>query len=231
MKPFSVEIYSDTVCPWCYISKRNIDAALEYYKQAYPNERQPEVQWMPFQLHPDLPPEGVPREQFMKQRTDSGDNPAEGRARLLRAAARVNRTCDFDRIRVQPNTLNAHRLTRYAARQGVADQVAERLFAAFFRHGENISDPAVLCAIGAEVGLDRNAIAAYLASDEDMDWVREADAHAKEIGVSTIPFLVFNDRKGVSAIQEPEALVELLQWARRDAARPSWLPRLFGRRF
>lgn len=231
MKPFSVEIYSDIVCPWCYVSKRNIDAALEYYRQAYPNERQPEVKWMPFQLHPDLPPQGVPRGQFMKQRSGGEKNPAEERDRLMRAAAKVNRICNFDRITVQPNTLSAHRLARYAARHGVENQVAERLFEAFFRNGENISDTDVLCAIGAEAGLDRGALAAYLASDEDMDWVQEADAHAKEIGVSTIPFIVLNDRQGVSAIQEPDALFKLLEWARRDAARPTWVPRLFGRRF
>ena len=231
MKPFSVEIYSDIVCPWCYIGKRNIEAGLAYYRQTYPNERQPEVRWMPFQLQAALPPEGVDRVEYMKRRFPGQARPEEAFASVIRAGAKLDLEYRFDRIKVQPNTINAHRLTRYAARHGLEDQMMERLFEAFFRNGENVADKAVLCDIGVELGLERDALTAYMESDLDADWVREADARAKRIGVTTVPFLVLNDRKGASAIQKPDDILSVLRWARRDAARPTWLPKLFGRRF
>lgn len=225
MKPFKVEIYSDVVCPWCYVGKRNIEAALEYYRNAYPDERQPEVSWMPYQLHASLPAEGVDRIEYMKRRFPGQARPEEAFASVMKAGVKLGLDYRFDRIRVQPNTVDAHRLTRLAERYGVEDFVVERLFEAFFRDGENVSDKAFLCRVAVEAGLEEDLARAYLESEQDADWVRKTDANAKRLGITTVPFLVLNGRKGASAIQKPNDIFEILRWARRDAARPAWMPK------
>lgn len=223
MKPFKVEIYSDVVCPWCYVGKRNITSALNYYQHAYPDERQPEVVWMPYMLHATIPREGLDRKEYLRRRMP-GANAVESHERVARAGRKVGIEFRFDRIEVQPNTTDAHRLIRFAGRHGVEDAMAERLFQAFFIEGENVSDRGLLVKAGTDIGLDEDETTAYLASEMDTDWVVKQDARGKRRGISTVPFLVLNERKGASAVQTADQLFQALKWARKDTARPSWVP-------
>jgi predicted DsbA family dithiol-disulfide isomerase len=224
-KSFKIEIYSDVVCPWCYVGKRYIESALSYYRNAYPDEIQPEVHWMPYQLHASLPREGVDRHEYLKRRYPGQANSLEMFAAVIKAGHRMGIQYNFDRIRVQPNTTDAHRLMRYAEQRGVREDVVEGLFRAYFVEGRNLSDPAELAAIAESAGLGRDEVVPYLESEVDTEWVREVDARAKYLGITTVPFMVLNGRKGASANMPPDRIFEALRWARKDFARPKWLPR------
>lgn len=227
MKPFSVDIYSDVVCPWCYVGKRYIDTAFDYYASAYEGERQPEVRWLPFMLNASLPREGVDRATYIKHKYPGRANDPTLFADAIKAAGRQGIETRFDLIQVQPNTLDAHRLMRFADQRGVRAAVAEPLYRAYFVEGGNLSSHDVLTDIGAACGLDAAELGAYLASDVDVDWVKGVDQEAKRLGITTVPFLVLNGRKGFSGNQAPDKILEALKWARRDAARPEWLPSFF----
>lgn len=224
-KSFKVEIYSDIVCPWCYVGKRYIESALEYYRQTYPNEIQPEVHWLPYQLHSALPREGVDRHEYLKRRYPGQANSLEMFSKVIKAGHKMGITYNFDEIKVQPNTVDAHRLVRFAERHGVREKAVELLFRAYFVEGHNISDADELIAIAESCGLGREEFAAYLGSDVDVEWVKRADAHAKALGITTVPFAVLNGRKGMSANMPADRIFEAFRWARKDFARPKWLPR------
>jgi predicted DsbA family dithiol-disulfide isomerase len=224
MKPFKVEIFSDLVCPWCYAGKRHIESALDYYRKSYPDERQPEVVWMPYQLHASIPREGVDRNEYLKRRFPGFANSSAMYDQVSKAGRAVGLEYRFDRIRVQPNSVDAHRLVRLAERQGVAEPVVESLFKAFFVEGEDISRHELLVSVAAGAGMNEAEVSAYLGGEEGAEWVRKEDARAKRRGITTVPFLVLNERKGVSGLQPADMLFEALRWARRDAARPRWLP-------
>jgi predicted DsbA family dithiol-disulfide isomerase len=227
MKPFTVDIYSDVVCPWCYVGKRYIDKAFEYYASAYEGERQPEVRWLPFMLNASLPREGVDREAYLKHKYPGRANDPTLFADSIKAASRQGIEARFDLIQVQPNTLDAHRLMRFAEQRGLRAAVAEPLYRAYFVEGRNLSSLDVLAEIGIAAGLDAEELRAYLASDVDVDWVKAEDQEAKRLGITTVPFLVLNGEKGFSGNQAPDKILEALKWARRDAVRPKWLPSFF----
>lgn len=230
MRPFKVEIFSDVVCPWCYIGKRNIEAALGYYQRAYPDERQPEVFWMPYLLHASIPMEGIDRKEYLKRRFPGNANSPEMFDRVVRAGRGVGLEYRFDLIQRQPNSLDSHRLVRFAERHQLAEPIIEALFKAFFIQGQDVSRHEVLTEIAEQNGMNGEQVASYLKSDQDVEDVKNDDARAKKrLGITTVPFLVLNGRKGFSAMQSVDAIFRSLEWARRDAGRPSWMPAFFAR--
>lgn len=227
MRLFKVEIYSDVVCPWCYIGKRKIEAALRYYREAYPDERLPEIVWMPFLLNTAIPKEGLDRKKYMQSKFPEKDDPNAPSEDVLKAGRELGLEYRFDKIERQPYVIDAHRLIRYAEHHDADDPVVEALFQAYFIDGLDISRHDVLLDIAARAGLESGDVSAYLSGDKDEEWVKEEAARARSLGISTVPFLVVNGRRGESAIQSVDALVKLLEWARKDAARPSWWPSIF----
>jgi predicted DsbA family dithiol-disulfide isomerase len=171
------------------------------------------VRWLPFQLNPDLPTEGMPRREYIERKWGAGRGP-EVYARVATAGRSVGLPFAFENIGVQPNTLEAHRLLHYAEQHGRQDQVAEALFKAYFVEGANISDPDTLAATAERAGLDRDEVAAYLASDVDRDLVQKADIEARNAGIGGVPFFIFNRRVGVSGAQDPETLLEAMESTR-----------------
>ncbi len=181
------------------------------YQEQAPDEEKPAVRWLPFQLNPDLPEEGISRKAYVERKFGPGG--ARNYARVAGVGKEVGIDFAFDDIKVQPNTVNAHRLMRYGARHGREDEVAESLFRAYFQEGAVLTDKAVLAAVGARAGLERAALETYLASDEDRDAVLQGDIEARQSGVNGVPFFIFNRRTVVSGAHEPEALLQ----AMRDA--------------
>src|SRR5688572_32042659 len=120
---------------------------------------------------------------------------------------------DYDKMTVQPNTLNAHRLMLYAERHGKQDELAEELFRAHFTEGANLTDAAALADIAARAGLDGKAVAAYIAGDDDREAVAQADVQARSAGIGGVPFFIFNHNIGVSGAQDPETLVQAMEQA------------------
>jgi predicted DsbA family dithiol-disulfide isomerase len=169
------------------------------------------VRWHPFQLNPEIPEGGVPRQAYIESKFGAGAK--RNYARIEDIGKTLDIPFDFDAITVQPNTLHAHRLMAYGERQGREDEVAEALFDAYFLKGEVIADIAVLADIGARAGLDRAALEAYLASDEDRAMVASADVEARRAGINGVPFFIFNGKVAVSGAHEPETLLQAMEKA------------------
>ena len=178
------------------------------YQERMPDEEKPAVRWLPFQLNPDLPEEGIPREEYIERKFGPGHS--HSYARVAGVGREVGIEFAFDHIRVQPNTLNAHRLMIYGAKQGHEDEVAENLFRAYFLEGANLTDKAALAIVGERAGLDRAALAAYLASDDDREEVLRADLEARQAGIHGVPCFIFNRRTAVSGAQAPETLLQAM---------------------
>ena len=159
------------------------------YQARVPDEEKPAVRWLAFQLNPDLPKEGIPREEYIERKFGPGH--AHSYAHVMGVRREVGIEFAFDCIGVQPNTLNAHRLMSYGAEKGREDEVSENLFRAYFLEGANLADKAALASVGERAGLDRAALAAYLASDDDREKVLRADLEARQAGINSVPFFIF----------------------------------------
>jgi predicted DsbA family dithiol-disulfide isomerase len=168
----------------------------------------PAVRWLPFQLNPDLPAEGIPRVDYIARKF--GTRGKGNYDRVAKVGESVGIPFAFDKIEVQPNTLNAHRLLTYAEHQGRQHEVAEVLFNAYFIEGANITDVDTLAAVAQRGGLDEVAAKTYLASDADRDAVANADLEARNAGIGGVPFFIFNRAVAVSGAHEPETLLQAM---------------------
>ncbi len=165
------------------------------------------MRWLPFQLNPDLPESGISRAEYLQRKFGT---PNRSYAHVAAAGRTVGIAFAFDKIHIQPNTINAHRLMHYADQQGRQDEAAEALFRAYFIEGAKLTDIGTLADIGAHAGLDRSALADYLANDADRELVQTADIKARSDGIQGVPFFMFNRKVGVSGAQEPEVLLQAM---------------------
>ncbi|WP_417483531.1 DsbA family oxidoreductase [Maricaulis sp.] len=213
--PVSIDIVADLVCPWCWLGKRNWDAACKLVP-----EIPVETFWRPYQLDPDLPRSGRPYREYMKAKFSGANTErwTQMRTYLEEAAPAAGIEFRFDDIPVRPNTLNAHRILRWAGGQGVADAAAEGLFRAFFAESEDIGDPAVLARIAGAAGLDATLTAELLASDRDEAEIRAEEAFFRKLGISGVPAYIFNGRFAVSGAQEPQVLADAIRQAAQEPA-------------
>jgi predicted DsbA family dithiol-disulfide isomerase len=213
MGALQVEIWSDVVCPWCYIGKRRFEAALKRF------DHEVRVRWRSFRLDPDAPTEqDVPLAEHLAAKY--GVSRTEGLAMLDRvtaAAAGEGLEYRFDRAR-RGNTLDAHRLLHLAADRGAQEPLKERLLAAYFTEGEPIGDPAALFRLAVGAGLDPGEVEEVLAGDAYRDAVRRDEEEARMLGVTGVPFFVVERAFGAGGAQPPEVLLDMLERARSAAA-------------
>ena len=202
-EPLVIDVVSDVVCPWCFLGKRRLDAAIAEAGDA-------QVRWRPYQLDPTIPAGGLERKAYMSAKFRDEARLAEIHARLTALGEQAGIAFDFEAIARAPNTLDAHRLIRFAAQAGKADEVVERLFSAYFERGQDIGDRAVLAEIGA--GID--GIEARLASGEGVAEVQAEIAFAQRGGVEGVPFFIFGEKYAVSGAQSVEALTQAITEAR-----------------
>ena len=217
----SVDVVSDVVCPWCFIGKRHLDRALQLWRAERPDS-EAAVRWHPFFLNPDTPESGEPYRPFLERKFGGPEKLAEIWQRVGAAGHTAGIEFAFEKIELRANTLNAHRLIHYAQSRVGADAtlaaaLVEGLFAAQFLDGRHFGDRAVLAAVAAECGMERDAVLRYLESDEDADAVRGGAAEAQRRGISGVPLFIFNNRLAASGAQPPEALLQVM----RDAAKPA----------
>jgi predicted DsbA family dithiol-disulfide isomerase len=194
-----LDIFSDPVCPWCLIGATNLVRALaEAPHQPF------ELTWRPYQLDPSLPPGGMDRTEYLAAKFGGQANLDRVHARVEDAAREAGIPIAFDRITRAPNTLDAHRLIRWAAVEGAQTRVAMALFARYFGAGEDISDPAVLASVAEETGLDPVAIARLLAGDADRDEVAREAEDARIAGIAGVPAFIVAGQYAVTGAQ-PQA--------------------------
>ncbi len=170
------------------------------------------MRWLPFQLNPGLPPEGISRADYILRKF--GERDSSRYNRVAGVGKGVGLDMAFDKITVQPNTVNAHRLIHHAGTLGKQDMVAEALFRGYFCEGANLTDVTVLADYAAQAGLDRAATETYLRSSADADVIPAADAEARQVGIEGVPFFIFNRTVGLSGAQDPEVLLQAMQQAR-----------------
>jgi predicted DsbA family dithiol-disulfide isomerase len=212
----AIDIVSDVVCPWCYIGKRRLEAALELYRQRRPEAPAPQAVFHPFELNPDMPREGIARADYIAKKFGARGNSAHDR--LVHAGAPLGIAFAFDRIARQPNTLAAHALIEAARREGVQAGVKEAMLKAFFVDGVDLTDEKTLVRVAAEAGLDRATAESAVADEELRRAVAGEEDRARAMGVSGVPFFIFNNRLAVEGAQGPEVLLEAMLEAEKESA-------------
>jgi predicted DsbA family dithiol-disulfide isomerase len=194
----TIDIYSDIICPWCFIGKRRLEKGLALAGQTAT------VRWHPFELNPGMPGEGIERRAYRVKKFGSWERSFELDAQAARAGRGEGLAFNFDKMTRTPNTFDAHRIVWLAGERGVQDTVVETLFRACFTDGRNLSDRAALAAVAAEGGLDRAEVDDLLASGRGGDEVMADLAKATRLGISGVPFFVFNGTFTLSGAQAPE---------------------------
>jgi predicted DsbA family dithiol-disulfide isomerase len=212
----SIDIVSDVVCPWCFVGKRRLEAALALYRARNPGAPEPEVVFHPFELNPDVPPEGIARAEYVEKKFGPGGY--RGHARLEHAGAPLGIAFAFDKIQRQPNTLAAHALIEWAKRRGVQPAVKEALMQAFFVDGLDLTDNATLVRVAVAAGLERPEAEAAVADVELRALVAAQEEQARAMGVQGVPFFIFNRRLAVEGAQPPDVLLEAMLEAERQPA-------------
>jgi len=201
-----IDVISDTVCPWCFIGKRRLMRAMALR----PNIAF-DVKWRPYRLDPTVPKGGMDRQAYM--RAKFGDDPmkiVEMHKLIAAEGAKEGIEFDFAAIRRRPDTLDSHRLIRWAEDNGVQDEVVERLFVAYFENGEDIGDIRVLADIADLCGMDGVEIAELLEGDTDCVLVEREDQIAHEMGVTGVPAMIFGGKLAVAGAREPEMLAVVI---------------------
>jgi predicted DsbA family dithiol-disulfide isomerase len=200
-----IDIASDIVCPWCYIGKRHLEQALEMYADEYPNAPAPTLAWMPFQLNPDMPAEGMSREEYVQRKF--GRPASEVYERVRTAGEAVDIPFAFDSIVRQPNTIKAHALVDLAAQFDKQPQVKEALMHAYFCDGADLTNDAELGSIATRCGMPVEAVIERLQDKTALARIAEQDAKLRELGITGVPFFIINQKIAVSGAQPAEQLL------------------------
>ena len=211
----AIDVISDVVCPWCFIGKRRLQAALELYRQRLPEAPAPEIVYHPFELNPDIPREGISRADYVAKKF--GARGYSAHERLVQAGKPLGIAFAFDKIGRQPNTLAPHVLIERARSSGIQPAVKEALMKAFFVDGLDLSNAQTLVRIASAAGLDRKEAEAALADEALRRAVADEEEKARAMGVSGVPFFIFNKRLAVEGAQPPEVLLEAMLEAEKES--------------
>jgi len=209
----TIDVVSDVVCPWCYLGKKRLERALAAETGAPIG-----VRWRPSQLDPSIPEGGVDRRRYMIDKFGDDGRIETIHARLEALGAEEGIAFAFDRIARAPNTLDAHRLIRWAFAAGAQDAVVDRLFKLFFEEGRDIGDCALLIETAVACGMDGEVVARLFAEGADEAEVRAEIAQAQSLGVTGVPFFIFAQRFGVPGAQSAEVLTTAIDRARKSLA-------------
>lgn len=204
-----VDVISDVICPWCYIGKRRLEKAVA----ALDEQHEVRVRWLPFQLNPTMPKEGISRRDYRTKKFGSWERSLERDAQVAAAGAGEGIHFVFDRIERTPNTLDAHRLIWLADEEGIQEAVVEALFRAYIIQGRDISDRQKFLDVVAEAGLDRSKAKGMLTSGGGQKAIREADTLARRVRVAGVPFFVIKGKVTLSGAQPPKALLAAFRQA------------------
>jgi predicted DsbA family dithiol-disulfide isomerase len=211
----NLEIFSDLICPWCFIGKRRLDEALATGVGEGVN-----IIWRAYQLYPTIPLEGMDRAEFARLRYRGADQSA-ARRQIEAEAERIGIDMGFERIKRMPNTFLGHRLLHHARSQGTQHELSDALFSAYFERGEDVGDAEVLLDTAASLGMDRAASAEYLASEAGTDEVRREIERASVIGVTGVPCFIFAGAYALPGAQEPDVIAQVIERAKVKLAAPA----------
>ena len=206
-----LDIFSDPICPWCYIGKRRLERALESRP-----DLEIEVHWRAFQLNPEMPAEGIERQLYLELKFGGPAAAQRIYDTIAEAGSGEDIPFAFDRIRRTPNTIDAHRLIRRAGLEGRQDALVESLFRRYFLEGGDIGERGTLLEIAGEAGLEQQGLEAYLDGAEGIEEVRGVDALARRTGIQGVPPFIFANRYALSGAHEPEVLLQMIELAQQE---------------
>jgi len=194
-----LDIMSDPICPWCYIGKAHLDRALS----AHPDHPFV-IEWHPFQLNPDMPPEGMDRRAYLEGKFGGKEGAVKAYAPVVEHAKNAGLNINFEGMQRTPNTMNAHRLIHWAGIEGRQTAAVSALFKAYFVDARDIGDVEVLSDIADGIEMDASVVARLLESDADIDDIRARDAHSRQMGISSVPTFIIGGKHAVPGAQPPE---------------------------
>ena len=203
-----IDIIFDTICPWCYIGKRRLEEMLD----RRPNLNA-EIFWHAFLLNPDMPPEGIDFEDYMHKKFGGELRSQRLYSAIDQAGKSVGIEFDFNQVKRTPNTVDSHRLVRFAARENRASEMVETLYQNYFMTGRDIGNRSVLIEIGASIGFDDQSLRDYLYSDEDIADILEQNPRSNRLGISGVPAFIFEREFSISGAQDPNVLERMLNVA------------------
>ena len=205
----AIEVISDVICPWCYIGKRRLEKSVAQFE----GEHEVRVRWLPFQLNPTMPKEGISRREYRIRKFGSWERSLALDAKIIAVGETEGIHFAFDRIERTPNTLDVHRLIWLADKQCCQDAVVETLFQAYFTVGRDICNRQTVIDVVAEAGLARQLAAGVLNSEEGMDAIKEAEELSRQRRVSGVPFFIVNKEITLSGAQQPNVFLEAFRQA------------------
>ena len=209
----TVDIVSDTICPWCYIGKRRFERALDLS-----GRNDVAIAWRPFQLNPDMPGEGMTRDDYVRAKFGGGDRPRQIYQAIAESGREAGIEFQFSKIKHTPNTVLSHRLVHWGSKNEKQDEIVDHLFRAYFEQGLDIGDLEILVEVARRSGVDETVARLYLGSDEGRQEVVASDVYARRLGINGVPCFIVNRKYAVSGAQPPSAFVEVFNLAERDAA-------------
>ena len=212
----SVDVVSDVVCPWCYIGQKRLDSAVA----ALP-EIEVDIRWRPFQLDPTIPAEGLDRKDYMVRKFGSEERLREMNARIVPLGEAEGISFDFAAIKVSPNTLDAHRVIRWAGTDGNGTQnrLVRNLFQLYFEKGANVGDHGVLVDAASRAGMDAPVVETLLAGDADRDAVAREVATASQMGITGVPCFLLENKYAVMGAQDSATLADAIRQVAAAKAR------------
>jgi predicted DsbA family dithiol-disulfide isomerase len=196
-----IDVISDVICPWCFIGKRRLEKAIAAHGEPV------QVRWLPFQLNPTMPKEGIRRRDYRTRKFGSWERSLELDAQMMSVGEAEGIHFALDRIERTPNTLNAHRLIWLADHEGCQDAIVEALFRAYFTEGKDISNRQALIDVVAEAGLDRHRAENVLKNDEGQEAIKEAEVLSRRFRVDGVPFFIINGKITLAGAQQPDAFL------------------------
>ncbi len=212
--PVQIDVIVDTMCPWCYLGKRRLDKALKERPDIAVD-----IRWRPYQLDPTIPNEGMARKDYLVRKFGASGSSNTRYKPVTMAGLEEDIAFDFDKIEKSPNTIDSHRLIRWAASEGCQDEMVEHLFKLYFEEGADIGDRHVLLKAAEHVGMDVELVDRLLASDADRDLIEQEIAQAREIGVQGVPTYIFNNKYVLTGAQEPHVLVSAIEQIIQEAGK------------
>ncbi|WP_054112776.1 DsbA family oxidoreductase [Marinagarivorans algicola] len=216
MRNFKIDIVSDVMCPWCVVGYKNLEAALAELK----DDMSADISWHPFELNPEMPIEGQNLNEHLMQKygltEEQGD---ENRQRMAEAGQRAGFTFNFDDARIMINSFDLHRLLMWAGEQGKQTALKLAFFEAHFTDLKYLNQEEVLLEVVEQVGLDKEQARNILQSDQYAQAVRQAQARFKQLGISSVPTFIINDKYALSGGQPSESFIQALRQISEEEAK------------
>jgi len=211
--PIKLDIMSDPICPWCYIGKAHLDRALA----AHPDHPFV-IEWHPFQLNPDMDPEGMDRRAYLEGKFGGKAGAVRAYAPVVEQAEKAGLNINFEGMKRTPNTLDAHRLIHWAGIEGKQTAAVSALFKAYFAETRDIGDHDVLADIADGIEMDATVVRRLLGSDADRADIAARDSHSRKMGINSVPTFIVGGKHAVPGAQPPELWAKVIKDLRAGAA-------------